>query len=363
MSLPQQRLGEYVLERPIGSGAFGEVWRARHHAWADQIVAVKIPTDPLYVQSLQKEGFAMQRLSHPCIVKPVSFDPYASPPYLVMEYVPGWSLRRLIQQGPMPIDDAKAVLRQVLAALDHAHRIGIVHRDIKPENILIHERARTEGLSAHGAVKLTDFGLGKTINLSSQSIVFSEDQRDARRLVGSRPYISPEQIDGLEIDAQSDLYSCGVILFEMLTGKRPAGAETPGELNPAVPAELDEIFLHAFARKEKRFKTAEEFFRAFEPAKLTRPLPPAPQSNEWASGRFAFGAILSILAVMFLIAVFTLRSEPSVRIPIIVSSPPQAPMQYTPPPPYWSGAAPPSAPQRNFFAPNGGNPGGGYRQR
>jgi eukaryotic-like serine/threonine-protein kinase len=126
MPAANQRLGEYVLLDRIAVGAFGEVWRARHHAWSDQIVAVKIPTDPLYVRNLQKEGFAIQRLSHPCIVTPISFDPYAAPAYLVMEYVPGCSLRQLILQGPMTISDAVAVMKQVLAALHQAHHSGIV---------------------------------------------------------------------------------------------------------------------------------------------------------------------------------------------------------------------------------------------
>jgi serine/threonine protein kinase len=136
MPTPNQRLGEYVLMDRIGQGAIGEVWL--HHAWVEKIVAVKIPSDPQYVRSLQKEGHAAHRLSHPNIVKAIAFDPFADPPYFVMEFIPGTSLRTLIQRGPMEPKHAVAVLRQGLAALHHAHNHGMIHRDIEPENILIH---------------------------------------------------------------------------------------------------------------------------------------------------------------------------------------------------------------------------------
>src|ERR1700722_12647294 len=120
MVSPDQRIGEYVLMDRLGRGVFGEVWRARHHSWTDQIVAIKIPTDPQYVRNLQKEGHAVHRLSHPNIVNAIAFDPYGDPPYLVMEYVPGANLRTLIQRGPMLAEHAVVVMQQVLAALHHA---------------------------------------------------------------------------------------------------------------------------------------------------------------------------------------------------------------------------------------------------
>jgi serine/threonine protein kinase len=332
MPISQQRLGEYVLMDCIGVGAFGEVWRARHHAWADQIVAVKIPTDPEYVKNLQKEGFAIQRLSHPCIVKPISFDPYANPPYLVMEYVPGWSLRQFIQQGPMKIDDAAAVMKQVLAALHHAHHNGLVHRDIKPENILIHEKATRNGLSAKGVVKLTDFGLGKTTIRSEQSIIFSEDQRDARRIVGSGPYMSPEQLDGAEVDAQTDLYACGVVFFEMLTGKRPAGAEMPSELNAAVPTAIDEVFRRAFARKERRFATAEEFYNAMKTATGTPLYIPVRKSASRRPHFVVIGAIVTAVAAIAIASLLIVYPSQSVPAPTPPDNNQPVQAAVTPPP-------------------------------
>src|SRR5687767_5954557 len=161
MPTPNQRISEYVLDARIGGGAFGEVWRARHHVWTDQLVAVKIPIDPQYVRNLQREGATIHGLVHTNIVRAIGFDPYADPPYLTMEYIPGTSLRPLVTAKKLKPDDVVAIMKQVLAGLVYAHGQGIVHRDIKPENILIHERAERDGYGADGAVKVTDFGLGR----------------------------------------------------------------------------------------------------------------------------------------------------------------------------------------------------------
>src|ERR1051325_1821131 len=150
MATVGQRVGGYGLDGGIGPGAFGEVWRAHHHVWSDQLVAVKIPTDPKFIRDLQHEGVAIHGLVHPNIVRAIGFDPYADPAYLMMEYVPGTSLRPLIAARKLSVADVVAIMRQVLAGLAYAHANNIVHRDIKPENILIHERARTEGYGGAG---------------------------------------------------------------------------------------------------------------------------------------------------------------------------------------------------------------------
>src|SRR5213083_2937960 len=154
---PNQRIGEYVLHERIAAGTFGEVWRAHHHVWRDQVVAVKIPTDPQYLRELQREGVAIHGLLHPNIVRAIGFDPYADPPYLTTEYVPGTSLRPLISNRSVGVMDAVSIMRQVLAGLKYAHANGLVHRDIKPENILVHDRAKADGFAAEGVIKVTDF--------------------------------------------------------------------------------------------------------------------------------------------------------------------------------------------------------------
>ena len=266
MPTPQQRLGEYVVLDRIGGGAFGEVWRARHHAWADHVVAVKIPTNPELVRNLEREGAAIRQLEHPNIVRAINFDPYADPPYLVMEYVPGESLRDLIRRGPLRPGQSVSILRQVLAALAHAHARGLVHRDVKPENVLIDGAAAGErGYEAPGVVKLTDFGLGRTVGRGTESILVSREENEARQIAGSASYMAPEQLEGDDVDPRADLYACGVLLFEMLTGRRPAGVEVPTDLNPQLPPALDEAFRRAFARRERRFESAEAFARALPP--------------------------------------------------------------------------------------------------
>jgi serine/threonine protein kinase len=256
-----QRISEYVLESPLGKGAFGEVWRAHHHVWTERLVAIKIPTEPNYVRQLQREGASIHGLHHPNIVRAMGFDPYSDPPYLVMEYVPGTSLRPLISERKISIDQSVAILQQMLKGLGYAHSQNLVHRDVKPENILIHEKASTGGFAGEGVVKLTDFGLGRASKAAADSIVLSTSLQGsaAKELAGTIDYMSPEQRSGTEIDGRSDLYAVGVIFFEMLTGERPAGTELPSDLNKSVPKHLDNVFKRSFARLDKRYASAEAF--------------------------------------------------------------------------------------------------------
>jgi serine/threonine protein kinase len=275
MPTANQRISEYLLDEKLGGGTFGEVWRAHHHVWVDQLVAIKIPTDTQYVRNLQHEGSAIHGLVHPNIVRAIGFDPYADPPYLITEYIPGASLRPLIAAKKLSTNDAIAIMRQVLAGLSYAHANGIVHRDMKPENILIHQRALQDGFNVDGVVKVTDFGLGKAANKTAVgSIAYSASMNDAagREIAGTLDYMSPEQRSGGESDARTDLYACGVILYELLTGEKPAGTDVPSDLNPSIPKFLDEAFRRSYARLDKRFASADEFAKAIYPARTPPPL-------------------------------------------------------------------------------------------
>ena len=276
-----QRVGEYVLQDRIAAGTFGEVWRAHHHVWTDQVVAVKIPTDPQYLRNLQREGTAVHGLHHPNVVRAIGFDPYAETPYLAMEYIPGSDLRKLIQNKSLQTTDVVAIMRQVLAGLGHAHAKGLIHRDVKPENILIHERAFRDGFAAEGVVKVTDFGLGRAAATTAGSIAYSQSMStpEAQDIAGTLDYMAPEARSGATTDARADLYACGVLLYEMLTGERPAGTDLPSDLNPSVPKALDDAFRRSYARLDKRFASADEFAAALGTAGGPPAFPPLPTQS------------------------------------------------------------------------------------
>ncbi|HEY2584277.1 MAG TPA: serine/threonine-protein kinase [Tepidisphaeraceae bacterium] len=265
------RVGEYVLDRRIGVGRFGEVWLARHHVWYARVVAAKIPTDPDYLRLLQLEGRVLEDLGHPNIVRATALDPYAQTPYLITEYVDGCSLRPLV--GRRLVGDpavALAILRQVLTGLDHAHGRGVVHRDLKPENVLLHREVGPMGFDAPGLVKLCDFGLGRIIERSGASapasIVMSGSLAgDGVGVVGTPGYIAPEVLEGAAADPLADVYAAGVLLFEMLTGERPAGAASLAAFNSPLAGELDGLFRRAYTRRGERFPSAAAFLDAVRP--------------------------------------------------------------------------------------------------
>lgn len=274
------RIHNYLLEAKVGAGSFGEVWRARHHVFGE-LVAIKIPTDTQYVRSLQREGVTIHGLRHPNIVRAVDLDPYADPPYLIMEYVDGPSLRTAIDtyKSKFPIDAAVAVIRGVLQALSAAHAQDVIHRDVKPPNILLHHPLDRLDSIGEQAVRVTDFGLGRvggeTMRMMMQSMSLAS--KDGKEISGTIAYMSPEQREGLEVDARTDLYACGIVLFEMLTGERPQGGELPSLLRPDVPRPLDDVFQRAYARYERRYASAAEMLAALAnvPSAM-RPVPPLP---------------------------------------------------------------------------------------
>jgi len=254
---PGQRVGEYVLEEQLGKSAYAEVWRAHHHMWADQVAAVKIPTDANYINNLRQEGIRVARLVHANIVRPVGFDPMAQPPYLATEFIGGSSLRPWIAQKRLNVRQASNILRQILEALQFAHERGIIHGDIKPENILLDEEADKD-FADPGSVKVSDFGVGLALNKTVTGDAAAKTEAGAALLA----YVAPEQRGGAPPEVKSDLYAAGIILFEMLTGERPTGMELPSELNPKVPRALDDLFRKSHTRPDRRFDSARVFLEA-----------------------------------------------------------------------------------------------------
>jgi serine/threonine protein kinase len=279
---PGDRINNYLLEERIGAGSFAEVWRAKHHVF-NEVVAIKIPTDPQYVRYFRQEGVVVHGLQHPNIVRAFDIDPYADPPYLIMEYVDGPSLRQVVEAHPtgMPIAAAVEIMRGILSALICAHEASLVHRDIKPANILLHRPGDDIANIRQQDVKVADFGLGRTGGMTTASILQSGSAltQDGKDIAGTIAYMSPEQKVSGEVDGRSDLYSCGIVLFEMLTGVRPEGGELPSSLRAEVPPYLDGVFQRCYTRLERRFASARQMTESLADQRgALRPPPPPPTS-------------------------------------------------------------------------------------
>ncbi len=247
-----QKLGNrYEIISQLGGGGMALVYKAKC-TLLQRIVTIKVlrpefTSDPDFVDRFRKEAQAVARLSHPNIVGVYDVGEEEGIHYFVMEYVEGKNLKEVIREkGTLPINEAVNIAKQICDALRHAHDNGIVHRDIKPHNIL---------LAYDGRAKVTDFGIARAMTASSAT--------QHGTILGSVHYISPEQARGQAATAQSDIYSAGVVLFEMLTGKVPFEADTPvsvalkhiqerpevpSTINHAVTPELEKVVLRAMEK-------------------------------------------------------------------------------------------------------------------
>src|SRR6202140_5423868 len=214
------RLGPYEVIAPLGAGGMGEVYRALDTR-LDRTVAVKIlpshlSTDPTLRQRFDQEAKAISSLNHPHICALYDVGHQDGTDFLVMEYLEGDTLAKLLEKGPLPLAQVLKYGFSIADALDKAHRQGIVHRDLKPGNIMI----------TKSGAKLLDFGLAKAaLPLTSGATLTAAVTRTTPvtqqgTIVGTFQYMSPEQIEARELDARSDIFSFGAVLYEMLTGKR-----------------------------------------------------------------------------------------------------------------------------------------------
>jgi serine/threonine protein kinase len=246
----------------IGQGGMGAVYKARQKA-LDRIVALKIlppgiGKDPAFAERFTREAKALAKLNHPGIVTLYEFGQADGLFYFLMEFVDGVNLRQLLEAGRLSPREALAIVPQICDALQYAHDQGIVHRDIKPENIL---------LDRQGRVKVADFGLAKLVGAEGESsaaggvapgsVVLTE----AGKVMGTPQYMAPEQREHpAEVDHRVDIYSLGVVLYQMLTGELPGKRIEPPSHKVQVDVRIDEIVLRALERTpELRYQTAADF--------------------------------------------------------------------------------------------------------
>ncbi|HHW39570.1 MAG TPA: protein kinase [Syntrophomonadaceae bacterium] len=316
----------YEIEAEIGRGGTGIVYRARDRL-LNRTVAVKmlhphLARNEIFREHLWQEAQAAAALSHPNIISIYDLVKEGEQYFLVMEYFPGEDLRALLRRvSPLPFDRAAYLIYQVCLALAAAHSVGVIHQDIKPRNILV---------NAADQVKVADFGLA--VNLHDASLLEKPEQ-----LIGSLPYLAPERIRCEDVCIQTDIYSAGVVLYELLTGRIPFTGASPkevmdkhlysepvpvNEINPTIPPALDAVVRRALAKDPaRRFPSAVSFARALkaffkaEDEEKTRLLTSSPARKplqlkmlfRQAAGRRPLvftGAVLSCL-ILFLILPYT----------------------------------------------------------
>jgi serine/threonine-protein kinase len=286
--------GRYRIIRKLGAGGMADVYLAEDQELGRQ-VAIKIlndrhAVDDSFIERFRREAKNAAGLSHPNIVSIYDRGEAEGTYYIAMEYLDGRSLKELIVgRGPAPIKLAIDYARQVLAAVGFAHKHGIVHRDIKPHNVLV---------GPEGRLKVTDFGIARS---------GASQMTEVGSIIGTAQYLSPEQARGAPVDQTSDLYSVGVVLYEMLTGQVPFTGDTPleiamkhlsevprpaSELRPEVPHDLDSVVLRALAKDPaERYQSADEMDADL--ARIAEGLPVDPATETAATAVLSGSGLLA----------------------------------------------------------------------
>lgn len=301
-------LGHYRIVEKIGQGGMGEVYRA-YDQRLERDVAVKIlPTHTLHVEAVRrrfrKEALSLSRLNHPNIATVHDFDTQDGMDFLVMEYVPGQTLGDILRDGPLEENQTLDLARQLLDGLDAAHGANVIHRDLKPGNLRI---------TPDGRLKILDFGLAKLVHPDTGDMTATAPLTDTVGAVGTLPYMAPEQLAGRDVDARSDLYAVGAVLYEMVTGQRrypdAQGAELisailsrdprlPSQLNPSVSADLDAVISRALHRDPvQRYQSAKELGAELERIEAGLPVVTPRIRSRRAPWAIALGLLAALAAV------------------------------------------------------------------
>lgn len=296
-----ERFPQLELLELLGRGGMGAVYKARQKN-LDRLVALKVippeaAKDPTFAERFQREARAMARLNHANIVTVYDFGQVGDLYYLLMEYVDGVNLRHALRAARLAPTEALAIVPQICDALQYAHDQGVVHRDIKPENIL---------LDRLGRVKIADFGLAKMLGNEPNNFTLTGTQQ----VMGTPRYMAPEQIERPStVDHRADIYSLGVVFYEMLTGELPIGRFEPPSQKVQVDVRIDNVVLRTLEKEpERRYQRASQVkteLHSHAPLTWPTPMPGASPAADAYSGGIPVGAAIAIAAVMGVMGLIT----------------------------------------------------------
>ena len=265
----QRQIGKYRVKGELGRGGMGAVYLAEQPGLGREVAIKELilspAADPTALMRFLQEARVMARTSHPNLVQVHDLEQIGDANYIVLEFVRGKSLRDLVNEGPIPLPQTFAVMHGVLQALDYAHRHAIVHRDMKPENVL---------LSDEGNVKVADFGIARLTDDTGAGSTATK----TGTTVGTPQYMSPEQVASSKVDGRSDLYSAGIVFYELIVGEPPftaseadgpftlmakhvqAPPKPPSVHKPGLDLRLEEVILKSLSKRpEDRYQTGQEF--------------------------------------------------------------------------------------------------------
>ncbi|MGB0386277.1 MAG: serine/threonine-protein kinase [Ardenticatenaceae bacterium] len=326
MDLTGRKLGKYQIVKRLGRGGMAMVYEG-YQPDLERHVAIKVlhkhlAADPDFVERFRREARAMGQLQHRNLVRLIDFDIDNDQYYMVMEFIEGGTLGDYLKKkAPLPAEEALYIMGQLTDALGYAHDRGMIHRDIKPANIMF--------MAENGShAVLMDFGLARILGEDGMTVT--------GQMIGTPAYMSLEAVQGDKVDKRTDIYSLGVVLYEMLTGRTPYIANTPykmilkqlhdplpppRQVYPALPEAVEQVVLKALAKEpNERYQSAQQFYQAIEqtraalnanqplglPPATTSPRPkvrpknnsPAPEQNQWMRFAVAVGGVLLIVVLM-----------------------------------------------------------------